>query len=196
LSTESFLARRAESTVFVPDGIDSLADLEVTSVAGVEPLGAEGLGAWLLHSFAVRELSNPVEPYLANYWRGDVISLFFDADTGATEFVWKIRWNSTGRAADFSRRVNAAVAKNEGSWQAVSSSEVSAVVGSTIANADLSRLIEAATSPGVEAQAQARRTAPSGTAFDRTSTEPSALTRALGRFSSSCWDSALGRSRR
>jgi hypothetical protein len=56
LSTQSFLARRAERAIYVPNGTSDIDELEVTRVPGLAGLGGESLGAWLLHSFAVRVL--------------------------------------------------------------------------------------------------------------------------------------------
>lgn len=135
-STQSFLARSAERSVFAPGGAD-VANLEVRRVPGRESLGADGLGAWMVHSFAVRVLSRPMEPDLAVAWRGDVVSLFSDPSTGDTELVWKIRWSNPARANDWSRQVRTRVARNDGSWDASTVDDTSVVVASTRAGADL-----------------------------------------------------------
>lgn len=189
LSTQSFLARRAESSVFVPQDAAALVELEVSRVGGLEPLGAESLGAWLVHAFLVRVLSDPVEPDLARYWRGDVISLFHDEATGASEFVWKVRFTAPARASSFSQRVDAAVARNNGSWSASSSGDVSVIVGSSRPGADLSRLLDAATSE----PASSRRDPGSLRVPSEQSGAQHPIGRALSRLAPGCLDNALVR---
>jgi enoyl-CoA hydratase/carnithine racemase len=148
----------------------------------------------LLHAFAVRVLSDAVEPDLDQFGRGDVISLFVDEDSGAIEFIWMIRWTSGGRAAAFGRRVNDAVARNNGSWEATSTADVTVITGSTRAGADLSRLLEAAATAPDDA-ASARRL-PDADPATRASAKNHALSRALARFSTTCSNNALVRSGR
>jgi hypothetical protein len=189
LSTQSFLARRAERAIYVPNGKSDIDDLEVTRVPGLTGLGGESLGAWLLHSFAVRMLSEPVTPEIAQLWRGDIVSLFVDESTGGTELVWKIRFPGAGRATDFSRRVNRSVARNNGSWSATSAGSVSVIAASTRPGADLTALLAAATESNPSDTASARHQVESPKLAG--ANEASALARALKKLSPTCAHNAL-----
>jgi hypothetical protein len=181
LSTQSFMARPSSEPTFAPEG--PFDELALGAVTGRRSLGSESLGAWLLHSFAIRSLGNPPEPDLALSWRGDALSVFHDSETDASELVWTIRWKNDVRAQEFVDGVAATEASREGSMIAFVDGDTSVIVASTLLDADLAPYLEAldATLEVADATTEAEATPPA-TAPDSTS----ALARALGRFAQAC----------
>lgn len=177
LSTQSIMSRALSETRFAPSG--PLDELAVGRVPGRRSLGADSLGAWLLHSFGVRVLGEPLAPAMALGWRGDALSVFYDAVSDATELVWKIRWSSASRAQSFADKAVLAQAGNGGSLLAFAAGDTSVILTSTLGEADFLDLLSALDADDVAAPSRS----PSELAQDG----PSALTQALARFGGHCF---------